>query len=150
MAQATGAISFKDAYIAISSNGSTWTDISGYSNMVQVAGGERQSAEFFTADGDTPIFTVGKRGTFDLTVNCVFVEPHSSTPAETIRSAYEGATDLYVRWVPAGNTTGNARYTAGPGKILSPVYPAGDASTPDPIALEFTIKTLTITKDEVS
>ena len=149
MPQATDSISFKDAHIEISDDDVTYTDISGYSNKVEIGGGERMSGEFFTADGDTPILTVGKRGSFDIGANVLYSEG-AQAPYLTIKDAYENATQIYLRWAPAGNTVGNKRYTAGPGYILSPVYPAGDASSPDPIACEFTIKTLTVTTDTIT
>jgi len=149
MPQTTSAISFKDAKIEISANGSSWTDMSGFSNKVEVGGGERQSAEFFTALGDTPILTIGKRGTFEITSNVVYTEG-GGEPSEMVRAAYENATNLYLRWSPKGGTSGQFMFTSGPGYVLSPSYPGGDASTPDVIAIEFTLKTLSITKSVVT
>ena len=149
MAQTTDAISFKNVKIELSTDGNVWTDISGFSNKISVGGGERQSAEFFTADGDTPIFTVGKRGTFEIGGNCVYTEG-AGEGFEMLRAAYENATAIYIRWSPKGGASGQARYTSGVGSILTPVYPQGDASTPDTLAVEFTIKTLSITRSLIA
>lgn len=149
MAQTTDAISFKDCKIELSSNGSSWTDASGFSNKVEIGGGERQHAEFFTADGDTPILTVGKRSSFEVSANVVYTEG-GAEPFEMVRAAYEGATTLYLRWSPKGGGVGTFQFTAGPGFVLTPIYPGGDASTPDVLAVEFTLRTLTISKATVT
>lgn len=145
MAQTTGATSFKNVAIEISTNGSSWTNISGFANAVKVSGGERQTAEFFTADGDTPILTAGKRASIEVAVTAVHTEG-GGEPAEVIRAAYEGSTPIYVRWTPKGLSTGNYQYTTSAGILTTPSYPQGDASTPDVVPLEFTIKVLTVTK----
>lgn len=145
MPQTTSAISFKDCKIEFSSNGSSWTDASGFSNKVEVGGGERAFGEFFTALGDTPILTIGKRSTFEITMNAVYTEG-GAEPSEMVRAAYENASAFYVRWSPKGGTTGNFVFTSGVGYVLSPTYPGGDASTPDVVVIEFTLRTLSITK----
>jgi hypothetical protein len=148
MAQTTNAISFKDAKIELSTNGSVWTDASGFSNKVEVGGGERAFGEFFTADGDTPILTVGKRSSFELRGNVVYTEA-GGEPWDMVYNAYAGATVLYMRWSPKGGQTGELQFTTGPGYVLTPVLPQGDASTPDVLALEFTLRTLSIAKATV-
>jgi hypothetical protein len=149
MAQTTGAMSFANAKIEVSTDGTAWTDISGFANKVQVGGGERSSAEYYTADGDTPIFTTGKRGSFDITVSAAYTEG-AAEPAEIFRNAYENSTQVWLRWSPKGGGSGSNMYTGGPGVVLTPVYPQGDASSADVIALDFTIKTLNIEKSTVA
>lgn len=149
MAQTTDAVSFRNCKIEMSTNGSTWTNISGFANSISVEGGERNIGEFFTFDGDTPILTAGKRGAFDLTAKVVYTEG-ASDPYEVFRAAYEAATDFYLRWSPKGGTSGQFMFTTGKGIITTPAYPGGEASSPDAIAFEFKIKVLTITKSVVA
>lgn len=149
MAQATGAVSFRNCKIEISQNGSTWTDISGWANSVSIEGGERMVGEFFTLDGDTPILTPGKRGSFDLTTKVVYTEG-ASDPYEVFRQVYEGGTDIYVRWAPKGGTPGNFQFTTDKCIVTTPAYPSGEASSPDAIAFEFKLKCLTITKGVIA
>lgn len=151
MAQTPDAISFKDVLIELSTDNfsASNVDASGYSNKVEVGGGERAYGEFFTADGDTPILTVGKRSSFELTMNVVYTEG-AGHPFEMTMSAYENATGFYMRWSPKGGGSGDWLFTSGVGYILSPVYPGGDASTPDVVTIEFTLRTLSLTKSVIA
>lgn len=145
MAQTTGAMSFRNAKIEISTNGTTWTDISGFANEISLSGGDRQLGEAFTFDGDTPIIVVGKRSTLDVTVKALYTEG-SNDPFEIVRAAYEGGTNLYVRWSPKGGSTGAFIYTSDAGYVQNAPYPVGSASSADAVLLEFTVKTPRITK----
>lgn len=145
MAQTTNAITLRAEYIAISTNGTAFTDISGFSNSVEVGGGDREIGTFFTADGDTPILGAGKRGELEVTLKAVYTEG-ASDPFMVALSAYEGATDLYARWAPKGNATGNLQYTTSKGIVVSPVYPQGEVQSGDPVAIEIMLKCASITK----
>lgn len=149
MAQATGAVSFRNCKIEISQNGTTWTDISGWANSVSIEGGERMVGEFFTLDGDTPILTPGKRGSFDLTTKVVYTEG-ASDPYEVFRQVYEGGSDIYVRWAPKGGAPGNFQFTSDKCIVTTPAYPSGEASSADAISFEFKLKCLTITKGVIA
>lgn len=149
MAQATGAVSFRNCKIEISNNGTVWTNVSGWANSISIEGGERMVGEFFTLDGDTPILTPGKRGAFDLTTKIVYTEGVSD-PYETFRTTYEGGTAMYIRWSPKGGTTGQFQFTTDAGIIITPAYPSGAADSPDAIAFEFKVKCLSITKSVVA
>lgn len=149
MAQTTGAVSFRNCKIEMSPNGSTWTDISGFANSISIEGGERMIGETFTLDGDTPIITPGKRGSFDLTSKIVYTEGVSD-PYEVFRAAYEAGSDLYFRWSPKGGTTGQFQFTTDKCIVITPAYPSGEASSADAIAFEFKLKCLTITKAVVA
>lgn len=145
MAQTTDALSFRDCKIEISTNGTAWNDASGFSNTVTIAGGDRLTAESFTADGEYPIVTTSKRTSMDVTMRCLYTEG-GSDPYETLRQAYENGTDLYLRWSPKGGTTGDFQFTTPAGIVMSPMYPTGDAGVPDAIAIEVTIKIPYVTK----
>lgn len=143
MAQGTG-ISPKAGYVAISTNGSIWTDISGYSSNVEPDGGERKSGEWYSFDTDYAGLTRGKREPIDLKVSILYTE--GASDAWTVaKDAYEGNTALYLRWAPQGNTGGNKQFTTGAGIVTSMAYPAIEAESPDPIMVEFTIKVAVVT-----
>ncbi len=148
MAQISEAFTLRNCKVEISTNGTNWQNISGYANSIEVSGGERQSGEVFTFDGDTAIITVGKREPLEVTVRVVYDES-TSGPFETVRNAYENGTSLHVRWAPRGGTTGHFLFTADPGPVTSIKYPSGEVSG-DPIMVEFTVKTPKITKGTVA
>ena len=80
MPQTTGGLSAVNAQVEVSTNGSAWTDISGSSNKVEPSGGERQSGEAYTHDGDVAIITGGKREPIELTLSFVYTEMILSQP----------------------------------------------------------------------
>lgn len=149
MAQATGAVSFRNCKIEMSPDNAVWTNVSGFANSVSIEGGERMVGEFFTFEGDTPILTPGKRGSFDLTTKVVYTEGVSD-PYEVFRAAYEAGTDLYIRWSPKGGAVGQFMFTTDKCIIITPAYPSGAADSPDAIAFEFKLKCLAITKSVVA
>lgn len=149
MAQTTGAISFKANKVEISTNGTVWTDISGFANAVSVDGGERATEENPTFDGDTPILTAGKRGMLEVKVKIVYTEGVSD-PQEVVRAAYEAASALYVRWSPKGGASGNFMYTSDSGIVTSHPYPGGEAGDAAAVATEFTLATPKVTKSAVA
>lgn len=144
MAQTTGAMSPQNMYVGFSANGSSWTDASGYANAVAVSGGERQTGEAFTFDGNTPIVKYGKLGYLTITVTGVYTETaaHIATVAKT---AYEAGSAFYVRWSPGGGDAGDLGYTTSAGTVINPPYPGGAADTPDPILLEIVVNVASVT-----
>lgn len=145
MAQTTNALSWANATISLSANGTTWTDISGFANSVSVDGGERATSEFFTVDGDTPIVTSGKRGFLEITIKAVYTEAGSDAYAMGM-TAYENNTPLYAKWVPKGSGTGAFVFTTSIGRVTKPIYPQGAADSADAIQFELGISCGSITK----
>ena len=148
MAQTSNALSWANCKIELGTNGIAWTDVSGFANSVSVDGGERGIGEFFTADGDTPILTSGKRSSLEVTVKAVYTEGGSDPYALAI-AAYEANSPLYVRWSPKGGVSTNFQFTTALGHVLKPVYPQGAADSPDAIAIEVAVKTASIAKSVV-
>ena len=149
MAQTTDAISFKNVKVEVSTDGTTWTDISGFANSVEIGGGDRQTGEVYTFDGDTAIITTGKREPLEITVKAVYTEG-ANDPFEVVRAAYEGGTSLYVRWSPKGGTTGDFQFESDAGYVTNAIYPQGEAGSGDPVVVEFTVKTPKVTKGVVA
>jgi len=142
-------ISFRDAKIEFSTDGTTWVDASGVTNRVDISGGGRSVSEFFAPNSDTPILTTGKRAALELTLNVAFENPGSGSVWEMVLNAYEGNGAFWVRWSPAGGNSGDERFVADPGIVTSPVYPPGDASSADMVVMDFTVKTPKITREQV-
>ncbi len=132
----------------VSTNGTTWTDISGFANSIEVSGGERQIGEAYTFDGDTALLTSGKREPVEVTVRVVYTEG-TSEPFEVVRAAYEDGSSVYVRWSPKGGSAGNFQFTTAAGLVSSLTYPAGEVGG-DPVMVEFTVKTPGISKSVVA
>lgn len=149
MAQATGATSMRGAYVEYSTDGTTWTNFSGWATDVQISGGTRATGEEYTFDGENPIVTIGKSAPMELTVKSIYTEGGSDI-FSIVKTAYETPSNLYIRWAPKGNTTGNFRYATGAGNVLEPPYPTGQAQDGKPITFQFKIKfTGGITKSTV-
>lgn len=149
MTQTTDALSFRNGKLELSTNGSTWTNISGFSNAVTISGGERAIGALFTHDGDTPILTAGKRGQLEITVKAAYTEG-GSDPTETVRAAYEAASALYVRWSPGGGGTGDFQYASAVGIVKNPTYPQGSVDNGDPITVDFVLVVASVTKSVVA
>lgn len=145
MAQTTNAMSGRNCYIALSTGGTTFTDISGFANSVEPDGGERQTGSVHTGDGDTPIITAGKRDAITVKVKAVYTEV-SADPYTVVKTAYEAASALYVRWAPKGNTSGNLGFTTASGIVkTAPYVGVSDVSNGEALMLEFDVETPYIT-----
>ena len=143
MAQTTGAMSWVDSTISISTNGSTWVDISGQQNKVTLSGGERITGGAYTADGDTVILTRGKRSVLTVTVSVVYTEATNSAYS-TFQTAYESDTGaIYFRWL---TKTGGLTFTTSAGVPKTPPYPTGDSASGDPLMVDLTIECASITE----
>lgn len=145
MAQTTGAMSSRAAVLELSTNGSVWTDHSGLATNVEDTTQTRISGEAYTFDGDTAIIKAGKREPAEIKVSVVYTEG-AAEATEVVRAAFEGATDLYLRWAPKGATTGNFRYTTSAGIVIEYNYPPIEAESGDPILTEFTLRAASVTK----
>jgi len=147
MAQTTGSVAQSNFKIEVSTNGSSWTDISGQSNTVETDGGEHQTGEQYTADGDVPVVTYSNKVS-STTVKCSILYTETSGEAFAVIYARYIGTDktIYLRYAPKGGTTANKRYVASNAAntaIAVPIItcnpPNGDASSGDPLMFEFSV-----------
>jgi len=138
MAQVTTNLkSMRDAVIEYSTDNTTWTDISGYSSNVTFAGGDRASGEAYTYEGDTAVVGFGKRAPTETTVSVVYSESGSDI-AGLAWNAYINKTPWYLRLTPKGDNAGNNTWTSAAGELTSCLPPMGEASSGDPVMMEFT------------
>ena len=141
MAQTSTAFSARNAVVYISTDGSSWTNISGSSQSVTAGDGTRLTGTAHTFDGDGPIIAAGKLDAQEATIAILYTET-SGEAYETARAAFVTASStLYVRVDPLGATTGNFRHTTGKGVITAfPQFAEIDASSGDPMMIEFTVQ----------
>ena len=141
MAQTSTAFSARNAVVYISTDGSSWTNISGSSQSVTAGDGTRLTGTAHTFDGDGPIIAAGKLDAQESTIAILYTET-SGEAYETARAAFVAASStLYVRVDPLGATTGNFRHTTGKGVITAfPQFAEIDASSGDPMMIEFTVQ----------
>lgn len=149
MAQTTTKYTMKNCKVEMSTNGSSWTDISGYSNAIAWEGGERQTESVHTFDGDMPLIGGAKRDALSITAKVVYTEGGTDA-AIAAQSAYENMTDFYLRWSPRGATSGQKLYTSSAGIVKNPVLPAGEASSATPILVDIVLEVASITPSTVT
>lgn len=148
MAQTTGATNLKNVYIEISNDALTWTNISGSFNAIDISGGERDTGEVYTGESDLPIVGAGKMKLTKVKVKVVYTEG-AADPWKKFFDAYTNSQDVYLRYAPKGNSSGNFRFTSGKGFVTSPVYPSGDVAEAKPVLCELEFNCPGFTRDEI-
>lgn len=140
MAQTTLATSSRNAVVEISTDGSTWTDISGYAASVTSGDGTRLTGDAHTFDGDGPIIVAGKLDTQESDVKIIYTEDTNGA-YDRCNTAFDSTNStLYLRVAPKGATSGNFRYTSTKGVVTKfPKFPELDSESGDVLAIEFTV-----------
>lgn len=138
MAQTTNALSGRNAYVALSTNGSNFVSISGFAVAAERDGGERQTGSVHTADSDMPIVTAGKRDALTVKTKLVYTE-FPTDPYTTVQTAYENGAAVYLRWAPsiAGGSVG-FETSAGIVKTI-PYVGVSDVANGEALMLEFDV-----------
>lgn len=149
MAQTTGALSCVNGKIEFSTNGSSWTDISGFANSLEPSGGNRQTGEMYTLSGDTAVITSGKREPIELEVKILYTEGGSDA-FEVVRAAYEAGTRGYLRWSPDTGAAGDFLFTSDSGPISEFAYPPAMAEEAGPVAISFKLRVPKVTKSVIA
>jgi len=149
MAQTTSQVSLGCGYIAISTDGAAWTDISGSTQSLEETTQTRITGEVYTLDGDAALPCGGKIEPTEITVNIVYTETDAEA-YEIVRLIFEGSTscgtgDIYLRWAPRGNSAGNEQITTGAGTLVSFTYPPMNASEGGCILTGFTVRVGSLT-----
>lgn len=140
MAQTTGQTSFRNAVIEFTTDGTNYVNISGVMNKLEYSGGNRAQGEAYTGSADTPVIAVGKREPITLAMDMVYSEA-TADYYTTFETYYTAGTPLKIRWAPKGGATGNFRYTADTGYILSFTPPQGEYSSGDPVMISLEVLT---------
>jgi hypothetical protein len=146
MAQTTGAYSQACSAVEISTDGVTYTDISGSTQSVTGTEQSKMSGEAYTFSGKGPIVKGGKFEPVELAFAIVYTEVVGEA-YETARAVFEQEgceVEVWVRWIPSGGGVGTSQLTAY-GPIVNFTYPAIDASSAAPVMGGFTVKAGEIT-----
>lgn len=138
MAQTTKAKSMRNVKLEFIT-GSTWNDISGVANSLDVSGGDRITGEVYTADGDRPIVLYGKLQPIDIAGRIVFSDA-SDEAWSLLEPLYVAGTDVKLRWAIGGNATGNYRFVTDTVNVVVG-YPGGEVSDGAPILVDLKCKT---------
>lgn len=148
MAQTTTSLTWDNNKLEFSTDGNTWTDISGSTNSVEDTGGEIDTNKLFTHGTPTPILGYGKKSEHKISVNIVYTETAGEAWA-LLSAAYEGNTAAYFRWSPKGGLTGQKRYTTAAGRITKLPYPSGKADSSEPVQISVELTTPGVTQATV-
>lgn len=157
MAQTTSAISQAGFKVEVSTDGTSWTDISGTASTVNVDGGDVPVGEQMTAEGSEAIVvSSGKVEPRTVTVRSVYTED-AAEAFEVVYARYAGSDKtVYLRWSPAGGASGDVQYTCAVGGVAAAVpitactLPELDASSEDVALFEFSVKAPGIAKADVA
>lgn len=148
MTQTTGGFSATDAKVEISANGSTFTDISGWSNKIEPDESVLETGFVWTHEGNYAIITDGKFNPINVRVQIVATEG-TGDPFAVLRAAHAAKTPYYVRWSPKGGSAGEYQYLA-VGKIKNFKDPGSDVEDAKPVVISFVIQTPSITQSAVA
>ena len=159
MSQTTGQISKgNNEKVEVSTDGSTWTDISGETTSVKVSGGEQLTGEQHVASGNYPLVT-GSNKVGASTVECSFVYTETAGEAfQVVWARYEGsAKSIYMRWSPKGGNVGDERYVctndagvAIPVPIVSCLPPEMESGSSDIALATFSVMAPRIFQEVIS
>lgn len=156
MAQTTGAISQAGYKVEVSTNGTSWTDVSGSAATVSPDGGDIKVGSQHTAEGgQAVVVTTNKAEPITLTVKALYTEEAGEAWA-VVDAVYRGDDKrLYLRYSPAGGNEGDLRFVtaingaAAAVPLVSCLPPDVDAAGEDPAMFEFSVITPGLLSEEV-
>lgn len=149
MVQAFTGDSARNFAVEISTDNVTWKNIAGDAASVQPAGGDRAVGEAYVFSKDTAGVTQGKRAPIDLVVRCFYKE-EATAAAVLVRGYYEAGTRVYFRYAPLDTGgLGHSWFSCDPDAVIRTFkYPGGEAASGDPVAIEFTVHTESLTESQ--
>jgi hypothetical protein len=148
MAQTTGAIAQAGFKVEVSTDGSSWTDVSGTAATVAADGGEIKVGNQHTAEGDQAVVvSSNKAEPITLTAKALYTEAVGEAWA-VVDAVYRAADKrIYMRYSPAGGNEGDLRFVTAVGGVAAAVPlvsclpPEMDAGGEDPAMFEFSVMT---------
>lgn len=144
-------MTFKNNTISVSTNTTTFTDISSWLNDVKLTGGDRELATEFVFGSDTALVLTGKRKPIDLELIVLYTEGVTDPFEQFIRPAYETSTPtpLYFKWLPRGSTVAAGTifsYVTDACWVITPPYPQGKAQANEVTKFITKVTCTTVTK----
>lgn len=156
MAQTTGVVRLRAAKLEVSTNGSSWTDISGSSVGHDAPEQTRETESQATLGSTAPIILGGNLSSVTITVNGLYTEV-TGEGFPVVLAAHEDDGALYLRYSPKGGASGDFMYTtasdagvATAGTITSFVYPASDAEATGAARYAFTVEAPKLLKSVIA
>lgn len=139
------------AYVGISTDGSSWTDIGSHAMRVTPDGGDRRTGEAYVFDDEDPIAKVGKKNVRQTRVEFVYTEV-AADAFEVARAQFEaaGGGTLYLRWSPGGGGVGDAGYTSDAGFVQDIPYAPVDSEEDGPMLAYFVLQHSSITRSIIA
>ena len=149
MAQTANAITFKDAKIEYTTNGTSFVDMSGHASLIEESGGDRKTSEAYTYDGDTAIIGKGKREPRTVTATVIYTE-ETADPYLTLLPYFDAGSSVGFRWSPKGlitGTTGEYLYTTqfASSAFKSLSHPAGNPESGEVTVVKAVVITPAVT-----
>ena len=135
MAQTTGTITGYDMTIEYSTDGTTYTDISGSTNSVEPGGGTRKTGSQHTFGTDTPIVKAGRSEMVTVKIRALYSET-AAEAAALFQAARDAMTPCYLRMRPKGALATYWQFVGGPGYITTNTAPKIDSDNAAPIAID--------------
>lgn len=146
MTQTTAGMSFIEAEVFVSPDGTTWTRVSGHGASIALSGGERATGDQATFDGDTHIVKAGDRGPIDVTCRYVYTE-EAADPFEILRTQHETVGGpIYMMYSPKSGFW----FKTGEAILVKPGYPGGEAGTGAVVMSEFVVRCASLEKAAAS
>ena len=130
--QTAGHGTAKHQELHVSTDGSTWTDISGSYNAFTPSGGDHMIGDTHTARGHAPITGIGKRTAIDATIRVIYTEEEGEA-YDLLRGFYENQDPVYVRHRPFGASGWSF---IGQGHIVNCPSPTADSTSGDILVVE--------------
>ena len=137
MPQTDGQITAKHSTLEVAADCLNYLDISGSSNSFDPGGsGAHMTGSTHTFAEHLPLIGLGKKEPVTATIRIVYTEEDNEA-ADIIDGFFTNQTLHCLRWRPAGAGAGNWQFI-GRGYFITPITPAGDATSGDIITVEVT------------
>jgi hypothetical protein len=151
MAQTTDSIWGGAAYVGISTDGSSYTEVGSHAMKVAPEGGDRRVGETWVFDDEDAIVKVGKKNPRQTRVDFFYTEI-AADAFEVARGQFEsaGGGTIYVRWSPNGGDVGDAGYTTDAGFVQDIPYAPVDSEEDGPILVYFVVQHSSITRSVIA
>ena len=153
MPQTSTAMNAVDAVVEVSTDGTTWTNISGSTNKVDVSPQTVDSGEAATFEGDFYLVTSGKKHPVEATVTILYSETAGEAAAILEGQFNVQANPLYFRYTPGGYN-GNYRFKAAnstgntaPARIVEFPRVSVDAAAGGPQMMTFKIRAIQFVRE---
>ena len=153
MPQTTTAINVVDAVVEVSTNGTTWTNISGSTNKVEPSPQTTDSGMAASLEGQYKIVRAGKYNPVDITVTILFTETAAEAYAILHGQKEVAGHPLYLRYAPVGYNGEYRWYTAdsngnkAAARITEFPYPGANSEDAGPHLVVFKLQATTLTRE---